>query len=1271
MKTKAGRRLVPLILCLSALALCLLAGCGRKDKDVPITRLEQLAEPGRKIGVGIGTGEDAAVREAFPKAEIELFNDGLMGYAAVADGSLDAFCYSKRNMELAIRNGRAGVRLLDETVGEGNRVAVGLSPKSRIPDLKGQIDAFIAGLQADGTLDDMYMRWVVALDETMPDIGVPAQSDVHLRVGTVGVVPPFSYYAGTELNGFDIELARRFAAWLGADLEFKVYDYTGLITAAQSGDVDCIMAELYVTPEREETIPFSATLFTVELGVMVRDTGAAAETAGTAKDSGGYARIEELNGKRIGVATGSIQAQQVAEFLPDAQIFYFTSDVDMLGALRANKIDAFASAEALVRYMMAANPDLTCLDGYLGSTMQVAAIFPKTEAGQALCDAFSDFIREIRSNGVYEEIQTTWFGADESKRVVPDLYQLPATRGTLRMAADTTMVPFVYVKDGKPVGVDVDMAVRFCRENGYGLEFVPMDFAGIIPSVTTGKVDFACSGIAYTAERAESVLFSEPTTESGSVLAVLKSAGAAAETAEVRWQDYNGKRLGVLVGPLMEEAAAAYFPDSEYFYFNSYPDCATALLAGRIDGFLGDEPGMISMHAENPAIDYIHESLTENNYAFAFRKDDPESAALCAELNEFLARAWADGTMNELEEIWLGVDEARKVVDMSGLTGEKGRIRVVTTSTDMPWSYIKDGKNVGYDMDLVVRFCRDRGYALELGDVDFAGRIPAVQSGKYDFSTDMNVTPEREEQVLFSDPTSHGGIVLAVRASDLGGKQTSAAETGAALVVLKDAAGQTAAAELKNAVIGVQTGTTHDELVTAQFPDAKILYYNTYADLLVALSDGKIDAFPISELTLRPMLAEHPNLQTVEGVSLMTADMGFVAGKTPEGQALCDEFSAWFAEINASGEMDAILRKWTEAPESEQTVPDWTALPAERGTLRMATEGGFPPYEYYLDGKLVGIEIDLVARFCKEKGYGLEITDMSFESVLPSVSSGKSDFAAAGIAITAVRGESLSFTEPYLTEKVVLVTLPKDAAAAQTGGFWSGVRDSFEKTFIREARWKLFVQGIGTTLLITVLSIILGTVLGFGVYLLCRGGNVVANGVTRFFVWLIHGMPMVVLLMILYYIIFGKVAISGTVVAIIGFTLVFGASVIGMLRSGVGAVDKGQTEAAYALGYSDRRAFFRVVLPQALPHFFPAYKGEITATIKATAIVGYVAVQDLTKMGDIVRSRTYEAFFPLIAVAIIYFILAGILTAIVNRLGVFIDPRRRKNEDVLKGVTVK
>ena len=116
------------------------------------------------------------------------------------------------------------------------------------------------------------------------------------------------------------------------------------------------------------------------------------------------------------------------------------------------------------------------------------------------------------------------------------------------------------------------------------------------------------------------------------------------------------------------------------------------------------------------------------------------------------------------------------------------------------------------------------------------------------------------------------------------------------------------------------------------------------------------------------------------------------------------------------------------------------------------------------------------------------------------------------------------------------------------------------------------------------------------------------------------------------------------------------------------AVDPGQLEAAYSLGYTNRKTFYRIILPQAMPHFMPAYKGEITALIKATAIVGYVMVQDLTKIGDIVRSRTYEAFFPLIAVAVIYFILAAILAFLVNRVELQMDPRRRPRKKILKGV---
>lgn len=233
---------------------------------------------------------------------------------------------------------------------------------------------------------------------------------------------------------------------------------------------------------------------------------------------------------------------------------------------------------------------------------------------------------------------------------------------------------------------------------------------------------------------------------------------------------------------------------------------------------------------------------------------------------------------------------------------------------------------------------------------------------------------------------------------------------------------------------------------------------------------------------------------------------------------------------------------------------------------------------------------------------------------------------------------------------------------------WKSISESFERTFLREDRYKLFGQGILTTLVLTVLSVLFGTVLGFIIFMLCRSGNPLANGITNVCLFLVQGMPGVVLLMILYYVVFGSTNISGMPIAVIGFSLIFGAAVFGLLKLGVGAIDKGQYEAAYALGFSDLRAFFKIILPQAIPHVMDAYKGEITGLLKGTAIVGYIAVQDLTKMGDIVRSRTYEAFFPLIAVTIIYFILETVLGFIVSLMQRRFDPKRRNSNTILKGV---
>lgn len=736
-------------------------------------------------------------------------------------------------------------------------------------------------------------------------------------------------------------------------------------------------------------------------------------------------------------------------------------------------------------------------------------------------------------------------------------------------------------------------------------------------------------------------------------------------SASADWRSYNGKRIGVLTGTLMEDVAKEYFPDSEYVYLDSYPDCSLALLSGKIDAFLADEPNLKTMHFEEPSIDYIHQRISEQDVSFAFRKGDQRSQKLCEEFNEYLMKIRSNGVLELIDDIWMGVDEYRKTVDMSGLTGEKGTVRVITTAVDMPWSYIKDGKNVGYDIDLLTHFCLDRGYALEIQDVSFAARIPALQSGKGDLTTGMNVTPERQEEVLFCDATYKNGIVLAVLSDNLNdfarGKEDKTDKTDKTESVEKAPEFKTFD-ELKGRTISMITGAPFENMILSKVSEVKeFTYFTTMPDMMLAIRTGKTDAGLMNNAVAELAANKDPELCVFpESLGDTAFGLGFKKGDKSR-----DKWQEAFDRIPAETK-EALWKKWTGSDDSIKTVPeqDW---PGSNGTIEVACCDSLEPMSYMGEGgKCLGLDIETILLIAKELDVHVNFTPMDFSAVLSSLQADKADAICGSIVITDERKESMDFLEYAPAAFVFIVRTETGEEAGNT--FIDRIRSSFEKTFIRENRYELFLSGIVTTLIITVLSILFGTVFGFLLFMGTRRGNKAANAMAGAFVWFIQGMPVVVLLLILYYIIFSKAQITGTVVAVIAFTCVFGSGVFGMLKMGVGAIDRGQSEAALSLGYGDLQSFFRIILPQAIPHFLPAYKGEVVSLVKATAIVGYIAVQDLTKMGDIVRGRTYEAFFPLVAVAVIYFILGAVLTFLVDRMEININPKRRRKEEILKGV---
>ncbi|MBP3458356.1 MAG: amino acid ABC transporter permease [Lachnospiraceae bacterium] len=206
------------------------------------------------------------------------------------------------------------------------------------------------------------------------------------------------------------------------------------------------------------------------------------------------------------------------------------------------------------------------------------------------------------------------------------------------------------------------------------------------------------------------------------------------------------------------------------------------------------------------------------------------------------------------------------------------------------------------------------------------------------------------------------------------------------------------------------------------------------------------------------------------------------------------------------------------------------------------------------------------------------------------------------------------------------------------------------------------LKGLGTTLSITLFAVILGVFLGFLVAIIRStydktGKLKILNFICNFYLTIIRGTPVMVQLLIMYYVIFATSS-NKTVVAILSFGINSGAYVAEIVRSGIMSIDQGQFEAGRSLGFSYPSTMVYIIMPQAFKNVLPALANEFIVLLKETSICGYIGLSDLTRGGDIIRSVTYEAFLPLIAVALIYLCMVMILTALVKKL-----ERRLRNSE--------
>lgn len=455
--------------------------------------------------------------------------------------------------------------------------------------------------------------------------------------------------------------------------------------------------------------------------------------------------------------------------------------------------------------------------------------------------------------------------------------------------------------------------------------------------------------------------------------------------------------------------------------------------------------------------------------------------------------------------------------------------------------------------------------------------------------------------------------------------------------------------------IGVLVGTVYDTYLQKNYPAAEVLQYKNYPDLILAVQSGKVDSGFINCQAFKDLQKHNPFLVLlVSDVFVNPVGVGF----NQENDALREEFNAFLAEIKSNGAYDDWYKRWIT--DGNYVMPE-IENPKTEGKLLVGIVGdkGYP-FTVIENNELIGSDIEMIQRFAAYLKKEVEYSDMEFGSLIAAVSTKKVDMIVSTVMITEERKKQIDFSDPYFELGACVMGAKQEAAAEESASFFGGLSERFYNNIILENRYLLIVDGMKTTGIISVLSILFGTLLGALICFLRMSRQTFARSFAKFYISLVRGIPVLVLLMIIFYVIFASVDVDPILAAVLAFGINFAAYVSEMFRSAIESIDKGQTEAGIAGGFTKAQTFIYIVMPQAIRRVLPVYKGELISLVKMTSIVGYIAVQDLTKASDIIRSRTFDAFFPLIMTAVLYFFISWFLLWLLGAVERRTELKRRR-----------
>jgi len=732
------------------------------------------------------------------------------------------------------------------------------------------------------------------------------------------------------------------------------------------------------------------------------------------------------------------------------------------------------------------------------------------------------------------------------------------------------------------------------------------------------------------------------------MMAVIPAGCGKSEKVITKLDDAGEARIGVMTGTTGEQLARARFPNADIKSFDDVMDAVAALKSGQIEAVILAYSNAMNVAKHNPEMWYLPEPVEKEDMAVGVRKGNDE---LLAAVDKIIAGLKGDGTLEDMKRRWFKEDLSPYEQVELAVPTDGAILKIGVNAAREPFCFTdENGRITGYDGELARRIGIKLGRPVEFSDMKFLALIPALQSGKVDLAISMAPTEERKKSINFSQPVFASAQVMLVK------KAPGAKANSGKMASLDDIDGKR---------VAVYTGTIHDAFVASHYPKAEIMRFDSTADMILALKNRKADVAFLDLTSAKVMLKSNPELGILTDEAL-TRPLG--VGFNKNNPALRERFNNYLKTAGADGTYDEMYRRWFENDPEKAEMPEFKN-PETGEEIVLGVAVGDLPYVAYMNGEYVGFDIEMLQRFARHEGLRLKIMTMEFSSLVAALASGKVDMIADGIAITEERQKQIDFSAPYMKFKTAVIALKQNIAAydgkeaAGTGtSFLPRIAASFHNNIILENRYLLILDGLKTTAVISVLATAFGTMLGGLVCFMRMSRNKALQQPAKVYISILRGTPVLVLLMIIFYVVFASVNIDPIIVAVVAFGMNFAAYVSEMFRTGIEGVDKGQTEAGIAMGFTKAQTFLYIVLPQAVRQILPVYKGEFISLVKMTSVVGYIAVQDLTKASDIIRSRTFDAFFPLVMVAVLYFCISWLLALSLGYVERITDPKARRRQ---------